>query len=158
METLSTSLALCNGNIPSTVDSPHKWPVMLCLILFLNLNKLSKRRWIDTPWLTLDVSILIRQYFHLAVFHVCAKGNHAWTALPLKKRDRYLMKIFYLCLWYLVPQKGNQFHWTAWYSSRLWFKYNGDDVTKHLNWLIKCTLYVERNIKEHTAATIFSSP
>ena len=95
METLSASLALCNGNTPSTVDSPHKWPVMLSFnTFFLNLNKLlnklSKRRWIDTPWRKRDVSVLNRRYFHLAVFHICVKGKCAYRLHYHCNKTRYV--------------------------------------------------------------------
>ena len=42
-ETLSSLLALCEGN-PSMVDSPHKRPV-INVALIISLNKLLNKRW-----------------------------------------------------------------------------------------------------------------
>ena len=55
METLSISLALCEGNPPATVDSPLQGPVLWSFGIFFNasLNKLlskeSSCRWFEMP-------------------------------------------------------------------------------------------------------------
>ena len=144
METFSTLLALCAGNLPVTGEFPSQRPVtqnfdvLFDLRLNKRLNKQSIRRWFETPshslWRSCNIYISIpHQHSRPLLSYSCIDIFMLFKFAINECFDQETQFIEYLCAILVYHYYVHYFIWQI-------YTYSAKDIQNKTNWRC-CTKY-----------------